>query len=224
MIGDRAAGPLAGRPWLRLVVGLGLIVGLVAVAYGTGLTDLVNDRDRFEQRVRDSGPWAPVVFVGLFTLLVPVGVPGLLFVVPATLLWSAPVAIGLSLAGGMTSSVIGMVFARHVGRRSIEHRLSDRFRAWDERIARTGLWGVVVFRTFTYLAAPADWVVGLSSVPMGTAVLGTAIGLTVPTLFVVLVGGEALAVLLDRPWVTAAVAVALVGVGMLAWRRRRATR
>lgn len=207
--------------WLRVAVALAAVALLVALAYGSGLSDLVNDRDRFEARVTESGPWGPLVFLGLFTLLVPVGVPGLLFVVPATILWPAPAAVALSLAGGMTSSAVGMVAARQLGRRAVERRLPERFRAWDARIARTGIWGVIVLRVFTYLAAPADWVVGLSRVPMATALLGTAIGLTVPTLFVVLVGGSAVELLRDRPWLVAVGAAVLGSAAALLWRRHR---
>ena len=68
-------------------------------------------------------------------------------------------------------------------------RLPARFHAWDERIARRGLAAVIVLRLVTYLAAPADWVLGLTKISARDLVLGTAIGLVPPTLLYVFAGG-----------------------------------
>ena len=154
-----------------------------------GWFDSLTDVDRLRELVDDAGWAGPVVYTAVFTLLVPVGVPGLVFVLPAAALFSAPIAIAVCLAGGYTSSAIGVWFARTVGREKVAARLPQRFAAWDERLAARGLPAVIALRTLTYLAAPADWLLGLTRIRTRDLVIGTAVGLVPPTLLYVLAGG-----------------------------------
>lgn len=162
----------------------------------SGLTDLLGDQARLQQIVDDAGWYGPVVYTLLFTVLVPVGVPGLVFVLPAAVVFPAPVAIAVCLVAGYVSSGAGMWFARTVGRETVATRLPARFRAWDERIAERGLVAVLALRLLTYLAAPADWILGLSSIRTRTLVVGTGVGLIPPTILYVVAGGGVLDLLL----------------------------
>ena len=221
-----APAPRPGRA--RLVFGVVALAGLIALGWFSGLGDLVRDQDEFRDRIDGWGAWGPILFVALFTLLVPVGVPGLVFVVPSIVIWSAPVAFTLSLIGGVTSSAVGIVFSRYVARQSFEHRLPPRFHRFDAILSRRGLWGVVVLRVFTYLNPAADWLVGLSSVPIGRVLLGTTIGLIVPTAFIVWVGAEAVDFFFDSTLgIAILVTVAVAGAAAIWWtlqRRRRMAR
>ncbi len=181
-----------GRPLILVAVAVTLFV----VARRSGLTDLLGDEDRLQQLVDDAGWYGPVLFTLLFTVLVPVGVPGLVFVLPAALVFPAPLAIAVCLIGGYTSSGLGVWFARTVGRETIAAKLPDRFRRWDEAIARRGVVAVIGLRVLTYLAAPADWLLGLSSIPTRQIIVGTVIGLIPPTLLYVIAGGGVLDLIL----------------------------
>ena len=167
-------------------------VTVFVVARRSGVADVLGDQDRLQDVVDQAGWLGPVVFTGLFTALVPVGVPGLVFVLPAALVFPAPLAIVVCLVGGYTSSAIGVWFSRTVGREAVAAKLPPRFRRWDEAIARRGLTAVVALRIVTYLAAPADWLLGLSAIPTRKIVIGTAVGLVPPTLLYVIAGGGVL--------------------------------
>lgn len=188
-----AAAPTPARRLLgrRVAIAAAVVLAVVAVRR-SGLTDLVSDEDRLRRLVDDAGILAPMLFSFAFIALVPVGVPGLVFVLPAAVVFPAPVAIAVSLAGGYGSSAIGMWFARTIGRERMAAKLPPRFRAWDERIAARGLPAVIALRILTYLAAPADWLLGLTGISNRHLVLGTAVGLVPPTLLYVLVGGSVL--------------------------------
>lgn len=175
---------------------VGLLIVAVVVARRSGVLDSVTDPERLRALADDAGWWGPALFAGLFVALVPVGVPGLVFVLPAAVVFPAPLAIGVSLVGGYGSSAIGMWFARTIGRERVATRLPDRFRSWDERIAQRGLVAVIALRVLTYLAAPADWLLGLTRISTRDLVLGTGIGLVPPTLLYVLAGGGVLDLLL----------------------------
>lgn len=173
--------------WLLPVLALALAFVLVRL---TGVVDIVSDEERLTELVDDAGWIAPVLYTIAFAVLVAVGVPGLALVLPAAVVFPAPVAIAVCLAAGYTSSGAGVWFARTVGRDAVATRMPARFRTWDERIAERGLLAVIGLRFVTYLAAPADWILGLSSIPTRTLMIGTGIGLLPPTLLSVIGGGH----------------------------------
>lgn len=175
-----------------------LAVGGLALAFlvvrVSGLTDLVGDEERLQRLVDDAGWMGPVVFTVAASALIAVGVPGVALVLPAAVVFSTPIAIAVTLVTSYLSSGAGMWFARTMGRDTLAARMPNRFRTWDTRIADRGLPAVIALRCITYLAAPADWLLGLSSIRTRTLVIGTGVGMVPPTLFYVIGGGG----LLDR--------------------------
>ncbi len=178
--------------WGRVAIGALLLAVLVGVAYFTGLADLVRDTDAFRDRVDGWGVWGPVGFLALFTGMVAVGVPGMVFVVAAVAVWSPPVAFAVCWLGSLTSSAPGILMGRHVGRASLEHRLPARFLRFEQLLHRRPLVGIIALRMVVYLHTAADWLVGMTSIPLRTVWLGTVLGMAVPTAFVVFVGPSAL--------------------------------
>lgn len=178
-----------GARLLRLL-GIVAVVGTaVFLISRSGVWGHVTDEDRLRQTVDDAGAWGPVVFLALMIALVPLNVPGIVFVIPATTIFGTPVGIVLSFVGGYTASVIGIVAARRLGRRAFEDKLPARIRRFETRLSRRGFWAVVGLRCVTYLMQPVDWLVGLSSMRMRTALSATAVGLVPPTLVIALTGG-----------------------------------
>lgn len=174
------------RPLLLVAV-----AGLVAAAFAGGFVGHLSDEERLRSTVDSAGVWGPLLFLGLMALLVPLNVPGVLFVVPATTLFGTAGGIVLSLAGGYVASVIGVAAARSLGRSALESRLSPRIRRLEARLSAGGFRAVVVLRMFTYLSQPVDWMCGLSSIPMRTVLTGTLAGLVPPTVVIAL-GGDGL--------------------------------
>ena len=173
-----------------------LVVLAVAVAIWlvltSGITDHVRDEEQLRATVTDAGVLGPVLFVGLMVLLVPLNIPGVLFVIPSAALFGPVWGVLLSLVGGFGASVVGVVAARRLGRSAFESRMPARIRRLEERLSARGFWAVVVARMFTYLLQPVDWVCGLSRMPMRTVLSGTFVGLIPPTLVISLGGGRVL--------------------------------
>lgn len=174
-----------------LVLALG-VVAIVRLVLTSGLVDLVRDEEELQASVRDAGALGPVLFLGLMILLVPLNVPGILFVIPATVLFGTVGGVVLSLLGGFVASAVGVVAARRFGRAALESRLPPRIRRLEARLSARGFWGVAALRSLTYLAQPVDWLCGLSSMPMRTVLGATFVGLIPPTLVVSLGGGGVL--------------------------------
>ena len=139
-----------------------LIVGTVG-----GMAVLLNaavGAGEMEDVLFDRGWLGPVVFVVAMWVLQPMLLPGPVFMIPASLVWPAPVAIALSWIGNMGASFVAFAFARWAARDWVQDRLSDRLRAWDGRLTRGGVREVTLFRIFTGQITPADWLLGVSSV------------------------------------------------------------
>ena len=183
---------------LRTVLLLAAIALVVWLAFASGLVDHVSDQDRLQATVEDAGVWGPLLFVGLMVLLVPLNVPGLIFVIPATTLFGLVGGIALSLLGGFLASAVGIVAARHLGRDVFAARMPPRVKRWEARLAERGFWAVVVLRSFTFLLQPVDWLCGVSSMPMRTALAGTFVGLIPPTVVIAVSGGGLLDLLSGR--------------------------
>lgn len=189
------AGPVASahaRRWLlRAAVVVG-IVGLVAAVVTSGVLGRFTDQDELQATIDRAGVWGPLLFVGLMVLLVPLNVPGLLFVVPATTLFGTAGGVALSLIGGFLASTIGIVGARRLGRDAFIARLPPRLRRLEARLCERGFWAVVALRSVTFLLQPVDWLCGLTRMPMRTVLSATFVGLVPPTLVIALTGGGVL--------------------------------
>ena len=193
---DVVAEPTGTAKVVRAVAVLVAIGAVVALLVQSGVFGHVSDQARLQATVEDAGVFGPLLFVGLMVLLVPLNVPGLLFVIPATTLFGTVGGVALSLVGGFVASMIGIVAARRLGRTAVEARMPPRIRALESRISRRGFWAVALLRSFTFLFQPVDWLCGLSSIPMRTVLGATFVGLIPPTLVIALTGGGVLDLLL----------------------------
>lgn len=180
----------AGRGgYLRGILVALLVVGVVVIIVQTGLFGRFSDQEELRRTVDDAGVWGPVVFLVLMIVLVPLNVPGLIFVIPSTTLFGTVGGFTLSMIGGFVGSTIGIVAARRLGRSAFESKMPARVLAMEGRLSERGIWAVIGIRCFVYLLQPFDWLLGVSRMPMRTVLLGTFIGLIPMTLIIALTGG-----------------------------------
>lgn len=185
------ASPVSARQAaIKLAVLLG-IVGLVAVTTWLGGFQVLQDRDRVEELLTDSGPWGPVAFVLAFVALQPLSLPGALLIIPATFVWPWWQVTIYSVIGGLVASLAGFVLARWLARDWIEQRLPDRLLPWRQRVVEHELLAVIGLRVVTGYAPPADWLLGLSPVRLRAFVLGTVLGLVPGTAVMAIWGDDA---------------------------------
>jgi uncharacterized membrane protein YdjX (TVP38/TMEM64 family) len=207
----------------RLLV-LAALLGIAVAAWLGGLFELVREPERVQALLTESGVWGPLVFTLAFGLLEPFGVPGILFVVPASLAWPLGTAFALCWLGSVLAGIVGFGFARSIGRDWVAAHLPERLRAYDQRLAERGLQTVILVRLLFFLAPPAHWALGLSRVRFGPFVLGTAIGFLPGIAALVFFGRGAFALLADQPrvvWLTMAIAAGAIFVLLRQLRARR---
>jgi uncharacterized membrane protein YdjX (TVP38/TMEM64 family) len=207
---------------VRLLV-LAALVALGITAWLGGLFELVREPERVRALLTESGVWGPLFFVLAFGLLEPFGVPGILFVVPATLAWPLGLAFALCWLGSVLAGIVGFGFARSIGRDWVAAHLPERMHAYDERLAERGLQTVILVRLLFFLAPPAHWALGLSRVRFAPFALGTAIGFLPGIAGLVFFGKGAFALLDDQPrvvWLAIAIAAGAVFVLLRQLRAR----
>lgn len=200
-----------GLPWGRAWVVAG-VVTLLAGAYAGGVFEEFRDVETARATLASWGTWAYVLYFVAFSLLEPLGVPALLFIIPASVIWGPWIALGLSLPGGVCAGILGFAFARYLARDWVASRLPARLRRFDDRLEKNAFAAVVLVRVAFFLFPPAHWLLGLSSVRFKPFVLGTAVGLVPGLLASTFLGGGVAQWLVRQPfWVWVLLAAALTG-------------
>jgi uncharacterized membrane protein YdjX (TVP38/TMEM64 family) len=206
---------------LRLLA-LALVAVAVALAWRTGLLAQLAEPSRVASEVLALGAWGAVAFLVAYTVLQPFGVPGMVFVVAASLIWPWPIAFALSMTGTMAASVVGFAFARLVARDWVSGMVPARFRAYDEALARRGFATVFALRFVFWMPQVLHVFFGVSRVGFWTHFWGSFAGYLVPLFLIAFFGPRVLEAMRTAPpsvWIGVGLAAA-VGAG-LAWSVRR---
>jgi uncharacterized membrane protein YdjX (TVP38/TMEM64 family) len=182
----------------KRILGAGALAALLLVAWQMGFFERL-DPEQLRELVASAGPWAPVLYVVLFSCFEAVGVPGFLFIGAAVAMWPLWTAFPLIWAGSVGAGCVGFLFARTIGRDFVTAHMPQGLRRFDARLSSSGLRWVIGLRLLTYLAAPAHWLVGLSGVPFRTALLGSIIGFGPWSFVWALMGHAVVTWLFDKP-------------------------
>lgn len=179
----------SARPIFRLAAVGGALV-LLAIAWRFGVFSRVDDPRGLAQSLVAMGAWGYLVFLVAYAVLQPFGVPGTIFIVAAPLIWPWHIAFALSMAGTMAASVIGFSFARFVARDWVSKRIPERFRRYDEALARNAFLTVVVLRLIFWMPQMLHAFFGVSKVRFSTHFWGSLVGYAPPLLLVSYLGAS----------------------------------
>lgn len=167
-----------------------LVLAALALAYHFGIFARLAAPLTFARSLAALGVWGYLAFVLAYTVLQPFGVPGTVFIVAAPLIWPWPTAFALSMTGTMGASVVGFSFARFVARDWIIARIPQRFRNYDEALARHALRTVFVLRLIFWMPQLLHSFFGVSKVRFSTHFWGSLLGYAPPLFLVSYLGAE----------------------------------
>ena len=200
---------------------------LLVLAQRLGVFQQFGDPERVRQTLVELGPWGYLAFILAYAALQPFGVPGTVFIMAAPLIWPWPVAFALSMVGTMAASVVGFSFSRFVARDWISTKIPQRFRKYDEALARRAFRTVFILRLIFWMPPLLHAFFGVSRVRFSTHFWGSFAGYVVP-LFLVSFFGERLfdAMKHAPPEVWAGLVATMVVIGLTVWlvKRRSAAR
>jgi uncharacterized membrane protein YdjX (TVP38/TMEM64 family) len=170
----------------KLLAGGAALVAAIAIA----LLVPHPNADGIEHWVRSFGPWFPLVFLLLHTVVTVVPFPRTVFTLCAGLLFGPVAGVGLAVSATTASAVLALILVRSLGRDAVSQRLTHPVvRAVDVRLARRGWLAVGSLR----LMAPVPFSVinyccAVSSVRVLPYTLATLIGVIPGTISVVVLG------------------------------------
>lgn len=202
-------------------------LAILLCAHQLGIFQQFADPAGVKQALVELGPWGYVAFIAAYATLQPFGFPGTVFIFAAPLIWSWPVAFGLSMAGTMAASVVGFLFARFLARDWVSARIPERFRRYDEALGRRAFATVFLLRLVFWMPPPLHAFFGVSQVRFATHFWGSLAGYVLPLLLISFFGERLFEVLRAAPlelWVALATGIATIGVGAWAFQRYRADR
>jgi uncharacterized membrane protein YdjX (TVP38/TMEM64 family) len=213
----------ADRRTLARLAAVLAAAALLLVAWRLGVFERFADPAAVKRTLVELGPWGYAAFVGAYASLQPFGFPGSVFIWAAPLIWPWPVAFALSLTGTMAASVVGFLFARFVARDWVAARIPARLRRYDDALARRAFATVFLLRLVLWMPPPLHAFFGVSRVRFATHFWGSLLGY-LPPLLLVSYFGERLVVAVtageQAPWIVLGAALAALGLGVWALRRR----
>jgi uncharacterized membrane protein YdjX (TVP38/TMEM64 family) len=211
-------------PWKK--VALAVVLGALFLgAYRLGAFDAVRDPARLRETLRAYGPEGMLVYLLVVAVLQPVGVPGVMFILVASLVWPPAIAMPLSLTACTVSTVIGFSFSRYLARDWVERRIPERWRKYDDQIAARGFVTVIVLRSIFWMNPTLHALFGLSRVRFATHLLASMLAYLVPVIALTFLGDRAMGLLRSVPAAGWALIAGLVGVAaIVGWSVRSCVR
>lgn len=167
--------------WVRWIMGLGLLVGLLVIVttYGSEIRQAVQNPDALAAAIRNAGAAGAMFMVGLQALQVIVApIPGQVVNFAAGYVYGFPLGTLLSWIGTTLGAALAMMLARFIGRPVVERLVSPTFLERTDRLmAEKGL--RFFFLIFLIPLLPDDvvcLVAGLTPLPLSALILAAAVG------------------------------------------------
>jgi len=199
------------------------VVAVLVGAHQLGIFEQLGDPASVKDALVRLGPWGYVAFVAAYALLQPFGLPGTVFVMAAPLIWPWPIAFGVSMTGTMAASVVGFSFARFVARDWIATKVPERFRKYDDALARRAFTTVLALRFVFWMPPLLHAFFGVSKVRFWTHFWASLAGYAVPVFLISLFGEKLFDIIRALPvgaWVGLGVGVAVIATTIWLFRRQ----
>jgi len=221
---------LDAKAWRTIIASFLLFGGVgIVFVFGAGALGL-NGAQAVERWMGAgvTGPWAPLVAVGGFTLLAFLGAPQFVLIAAAVVAFGPVLGFAYSWLGTMVSSLVGFWLGRRFGARLLRDYAGRGVRQFTELVGRNGFLASLIVR----LVPSAPFIVvnmaaGFTPMRFSAFAAGTGIGI-IPKIALTAFAGHAVVATLGGQgksnWLTLAL-IALVWIGAVLiareWLKRR---
>ncbi len=121
-----------------------IILGAILTAHLAGVTQYL-EKERLRQLIQDSGIWAPIIYMLVYTIAPVLFLPGLPITIVGGILFGPFWGVVFTITSATLGASLAFLIARYVARDLIEKKLrSPRWRQLDEAVEQHG-WKVVAF-------------------------------------------------------------------------------
>jgi len=177
-----AAGQVPRRAVVRFALFVLLVAAAAAAARWTPLRELLT-----MEAIRDllgglrEAWWAPLLLVGLYALLCPLGLPATPLMIGAAVVFGGALGSVYNFAGALLGALTSYLLAGHLGSDFVRHLAGGRLKRVERLAAGHGFWFLVGMR-FLPLPFPAvNFGLALAGIRPLPFLLSTALGL-LPTI------------------------------------------
>ena len=176
--------PKATKGHKRAVIkALVFVVFILAAIYVIRFTPVKGllTREALSHLLESAGPWAPLVFILVYTVGVCLFVPGTLLTALGAAIFGAYRGFLYVWIGAMVGASASFWIGRTLGREFAASVIGDRLRKYDDAIERNGFAAVLYLRLVYFPFTPMDFGMGLTKVRFWDYFAGTGLGILVGT-------------------------------------------
>jgi uncharacterized membrane protein YdjX (TVP38/TMEM64 family) len=137
--------------------------------------------ERLGRLLETTGPWAPVAFIGAYTVGVCLFLPGTLLTTIGAAIFGPYFGFIYVWLGAMLGSSLSFFIGRYLGRDFAASLIGDKLKKYDEAIERNGFATVLYLRLVYFPFTPMNFGMGLTRVHFRDYFSGTALGIIVGT-------------------------------------------
>jgi uncharacterized membrane protein YdjX (TVP38/TMEM64 family) len=160
--------------------GIGLILaGVLFWIYSTYDFSKYMNIDEMRDLIDSTGPYGPLVFIGLCIAGVFLHLPKIILIALGGLLFGVVKGFIYGWIGVIAGSTGTFLCVRYILRDAFQKSLESRFHrlwAFDERLAENGFLTVLLLRLVLFVAPPLNWAIGLTKVRFYQYIAGSALG------------------------------------------------
>lgn len=176
-----SSAPGLNRALIRFTLFILLLVGGFVALRWTPLAEYANKEWIIStlQQLRQSW-WAPLVFVGIYGALCPLGMPTTPLMAAGAIVFGVGLGSLYNFLGSIVGAATSFFLARGLGHDLVLHLFGDRLKRFEKTLARHSFWSIVRVR---FLPVPFP-IVNFGSALMGvnavTFLVATALGMLIP--------------------------------------------
>jgi uncharacterized membrane protein YdjX (TVP38/TMEM64 family) len=165
---------------LKVVILLLFILAAIYVVRYTPVKEFLTV-EKMKELLDASGPWAPLIFILIYTLGICLFVPGTLLTAIGAAIFGPYRGFFYVLAGAMLGATVTFFIGRYLGRDFAASVIGDRLKKYDEAIERNGFATVLYLRLIYFPFTAMDFGMGLTRVRFLDYFWGTFLGIIVGT-------------------------------------------
>ncbi len=171
-----------GKPWVKLLAVVAVIVVLLIIANHFGLFDMLKEgslKDRvlkLDTFFKSMGPWAPVAFIGIWILACVLLLPGLPIAIVGGLIFGAVWGSVWSIVGSNLGAALAFLIGRYAARDMVEGWVTKNptLKKIDQGVRQQGWRMLMITRLVPIFPFNIqNYVYGLTDIPFKTYVLVT---------------------------------------------------
>jgi uncharacterized membrane protein YdjX (TVP38/TMEM64 family) len=178
-------------PRVRIALLVSIVVALAAIGHFSGLADGLT-RERIAAIASSWGVAGVVLYCALFAIGELVQLPGVIFVLAAVAAYGPYAGTFVAYLGMNAAALAVFVFGRRVAGSALAEIEHPRVRALVREVAERPIRAVAFARGVLFVLPGIGYALALSSVRLRDYLIGSAIGLVVPTLLTGVLGEWAL--------------------------------